>query len=330
MAIQQDLLALMADGQLHSGSELADRLGVTRTAVWKHVRQLEESGLSVTASAGKGYQLDAPLELLDEQRIGADIDAAVTDRLGSLDVLWQTASTSDYLLAAELPAVGSTHVCLAEYQTGGRGRRGRAWLAPVGYGLCLSVGRYFQASPASLSCLGLAVGTGVLRALRQCGAQAAALKWPNDVVLDGRKLAGILIDVRGEAGGPLYAVAGIGINYRVNAAMAAGIAESGGVAPAALVDCGAANVAGRNALAAATISNVCMALEEFEANGFDAFADEWRNADYLFGREVSVLGDAATITGVAQGIAADGRLCVKSGDTLHHMLTGDVSVRAVD
>jgi BirA family biotin operon repressor/biotin-[acetyl-CoA-carboxylase] ligase len=196
--------------------------------------------------------------------------------------------------------------------------------------LCLSVGRYFQASPANLSCLGLVVGTSVLRALKKCGAVDAGLKWPNDVVMGGCKLAGILIDVRGEASGPLYVVAGIGANYQVNAAMAESIAASGGLAPASLVGFGSADVAGRNRVAAELIAEVQRALEQFEDGDFATFAKEWRDADYLFGREISVVGDQETISGVAQGITDDGRLRVKSGETVHHVLTGDVSVRPVD
>jgi BirA family biotin operon repressor/biotin-[acetyl-CoA-carboxylase] ligase len=150
------------------------------------------------------------------------------------------------------------------------------------------------------------------------------------VVVAGHKLAGILVDVRGETGGPLYAVAGIGANYQINAMMAASIVESGGIAPASLRDCGGHKAAARNTLAATVISEVHAALERFEVSGFTALADEWRGADYLLGRDILVTGDKETISGVAQGITDDGRLCVKSGDTMHYILTGDVSVRSVD
>jgi BirA family biotin operon repressor/biotin-[acetyl-CoA-carboxylase] ligase len=326
MSAQQSLLGLLADGALHSGSELALSLDVTRTAVWKHVKQLESLGLEVGASRGKGYQLAAPLELLDRARIESALDAETQEKLNSLELLWTTASTSNYLLDEVAAEPVKLQACLAEYQTGGRGRRGRPWLSPAGHGLCMSVARQFDAAPVSLSCLGLAVGVGILRAVRTCGAHAAQLKWPNDVVVEDRKLAGVLIDVRGETTGPLRVVAGVGVNYLLNNATVDAIAASGGICPTSLSQCVADKLPGRNYASAVLVSEVCKALEQFAEEGFAAFADEWRNADYLHGREISVSGDQQ-IDGTAQGIADDGRLCIQSGGHKHYVMTGDVSVR---
>ncbi|HJP05757.1 MAG: biotin--[acetyl-CoA-carboxylase] ligase [Chromatiales bacterium] len=326
MSAQQALLGLLADGGLHSGTELARSLDVTRAAVWKHVKQLESLGLEVGASRGKGYQLAAPLELLDRAKIESALDADTQDRLDSFKLLWTTTSTSDYLLdkvAAEPPKL---QACLAEYQAGGRGRRGRAWLSPAGHGLCMSVARLFVTTPVSLSCLGLAVGVGTLRALRACGAHTAQLKWPNDVVIAGQKLAGVLIDVRGETTGPLRVVAGVGVNYLLNDTTSDAIAASGGIPPTSLSQCVEDGPPARNYAAATLLNEVCGALEQFAAAGFAAFADEWHEADYLRGREVSINGDQQ-IAGIAQGIADDGRLCVQSGGQTHYVVTGDVSVR---
>ena len=190
MNAQQQLLRILADGELHSGSELADVLGVSRTAIWKQLGQLDSLDLEVSAQAGQGYRLAAPLELLDENSIRAHLTEDFESVCDSLQVLWTSESTSAELLAAGAPEAGKANACLAEYQTAGRGRRGRQWFAPAGHGICLSVGWYFPASPASLSCLGLAVGIGVLRAIHRAGVSNAQLKWPNDIVVDGGKLAG--------------------------------------------------------------------------------------------------------------------------------------------
>lgn len=327
MLTQQRLLGLLADGQLHSGNELAEQLGLSRAAVWKQAGQLQKLGLEVQAQAGQGYRLNAPIELLDKEEIlnslPADMDAGVAE----LEVLWVTESTSDHLLSQGRTLAGRPRACIAEYQSGGRGRRGRQWFAPAGHGLCLSVAWCFPNSPASLSCLGLAVGVGVLRALRACGAPDARLKWPNDLVVAGKKLAGILIDVQGEAGGPLQVVAGIGVNYALDGATRRAIEAAGGLAPAALTDTDPAQRAGRNAAAACLITEVSNVLRQFEQTGFTALATEWLDADYLCGRQVVARTDDGELLGVARGISDDGQLRLDVNGVMQLLVTGDVSIR---
>jgi BirA family biotin operon repressor/biotin-[acetyl-CoA-carboxylase] ligase len=327
MSAQQRLIHLLADGELHSGSELAEVLGVSRTAVWKQLSQLDRLDLDVSAQAGQGYRLSAPLELLDEERIWSAMEKSTRQTCGHPEVLWTSASTSNHLLDLSPPESGSARVCLAEYQTSGRGRRGRQWFAPAGHGICLSVAWRFQSSPASLSCLGLAVGVGVLRGLHKAGVTAARLKWPNDIVIDGRKLAGILIDVQGEASGPLHVVAGVGINFRLNPQTRKFVEANGGIEPASVDEDGGDLTAGRNQLAALLINEICVVCRDFAYAGFTSMADEWAAADYLKGRTIKVVGDNEAVTGVALGISADGRLRVDVDGQELLLVTGDVSVR---
>jgi BirA family biotin operon repressor/biotin-[acetyl-CoA-carboxylase] ligase len=326
MSVQQQLLHLLADGQLHSGSELAAELGVSRSAVWKHIRQLESLELEVAAQAGQGYRLAAPLELFDEAQIVNAMNERTRQLCGAPEILWTSKSTSDHLLKEPAPLAGNAHACLAEYQSSGRGRRGRQWFAPAGHGICLSVAWSFATSPANLACLGLAVGVGVLRAVRAAGAANAQLKWPNDIVVDGCKLAGILIDVQGESGGPLYIVAGVGVNYRLNNFTEEAVAANGGIVPASMTAAG--EVAGRNRTAALLINEICAVLAAFSADGFASLADEWSGADYLAGRKVNVQLDDTVLSGIARGITDDGRLQLETDGKLQLLVTGDVSVRA--
>jgi BirA family biotin operon repressor/biotin-[acetyl-CoA-carboxylase] ligase len=327
MSVQQQLLRLLADGQLHSGSELAAELGVSRSAVWKNVRQLEALELEVAAQAGQGYRLTAPLELLDEAQIVNAMNEHARGLCGAPEILWTAKSTSDHLLQKAASSTGIAQACLAEYQSSGRGRRGRQWFAPAGHGICLSVAWSFATSPANLACLGLAVGVGVLRAVRAAGVTNAQLKWPNDIVVDGCKLAGILIDVQGESGGPLYVVAGVGVNYRLNSSTAEAVAANGGIVPAAMTNA-AGEVAGRNYTAALLINEICAVLATFAADGFSSLAKEWSGADYLAGRTVNVQLDDAVLAGIARGITDDGRLQLETDGKLQLLVTGDVSVRA--
>ena len=324
-------MALLADGQLHSGPELAAALGVSRAAVWKQIRQLGELGIEVKALPGKGYRLALPVELLSADAITAALSPAARDLLTSLDVHWLLDSTSDELLRQPRVAPSRARACIAEYQSGGRGRRGRRWFAAAGEGLCLSVAWCFPQAPASLSCLGLAVGIGVLRALRLAGAEEAQLKWPNDIVLNGQKLAGILVDVQGEAGGPLQVVAGVGVNYALSAATIDSVAAAGGLRPASLnevLPASGESPLGRSRVAAALIDAILEVLREFAAQEFQTLAGEWRAADYLQGHPVTVSADQGSFAGIASGISGDGQLRVLIDGRIREFMTGDVSVRA--
>jgi BirA family biotin operon repressor/biotin-[acetyl-CoA-carboxylase] ligase len=325
--MQRELLKLLADGQQHSGSDLAAAIGVTRAAIWKQVQLLRELGIPVAGQAGRGYSLSVALELLDRDVIVSALPAELRPVIDDLQVLWKTESTSDLLLQRGRTDSGSARICLAEYQTGGRGRRGRQWFAAVGSGICISVGWCFSAAPASLSCLGLAVGIAVLRAVQASGVHNAKLKWPNDLVVEGKKLAGVLVDVQGEAGGPLQVVVGVGLNYAPDLAGAKAVIAAGGLHPVSLTELMDAAPVGRNKVAAELTAAMIEVLQQFERTGFEPLADEWRSADYLRNKVVQfAAGDRETV-GVARGISGDGQLIVESNGQLIKLVSGDVSVR---
>lgn len=329
-ATRQKLFGLLADGGVHSGTDLAARLGVTRAAVWKSIQQLSELGVQVEAEKGQGYRLSQEVELLDEKAIRSYLSGAVLTKLDALEVLWETASTSDYLLARTAPAAAKSRVCLAEFQTGGRGRRGRRWVAAAGHSICLSLVWSFESAPAQLGCLGLAAGVAVLRAARQAGADDALLKWPNDVVVEGAKLAGILVDVQGEAGGPMRAVVGVGLNYGLPGTAVEEVLAGGGLRPTSLYSSGAMPGLSRNAVAAALVNELHSVLESFNSEGFSALAEEWRAADFLSGKSVTVTADGGDQQGRVRGISNDGRLQLETDTGIIHLLSGDVSVRPQD
>jgi BirA family biotin operon repressor/biotin-[acetyl-CoA-carboxylase] ligase len=321
------LLRLLADGELHSGEELAARLAISRAAVWKHLQLLDDWGIELQATPGRGYQLREPLELLDADTIRNLLPQWVAGRLRNLGVYEELVSTSDHLLAvAELPA-GRFDACLAEFQSAGRGRRGRRWLAPFASGLCLSVNWSFRDAPSALSALSLAAGVAILRALRRLDIHGLALKWPNDIVHGRRKLGGILIDMRGEAAGPAYVVVGAGINVRLPQGLRAEL-QAEGIEAAGLVEL-LDQPLGRNALAASLVNEIALALEEFGARGLSAFMDEWQSADDLIDQPVRVLQGAETVEGLARGIDADGALLVDVGGARRRILSGEVTVRAL-
>ena len=321
------LLHALADGRTHSGEELALKFGVTRAAIWKQVAKLADLGLAVEAAPGAGYRLAHGLDLLDVEALRAALEPAVAARLAKLEVFTELDSTNRRLLAAP-PSVGSLDVCIAEYQNAGRGRRGRRWQAPLGSGIALSVGWQFAGVPAEPSALTLAVGVAVRRVLDRVAGITIALKWPNDLVFDERKLGGILLEIQAEAHGGAHVVVGVGLNVALPAALLPSLCDW----PRGAVDLTTALGRApppRAVLAAALVNEIAALLADYPAQGFAAYRTEWRSADYLRGRAVRLDEAAGRLFGTALGIDADGALLVETDGGKRRVVAGDVSVRSV-
>ena len=328
MSARDQLIRLLADGQTHSGTDLAAAAGVTRSAVWKQAHRLTELGLEVTSDRGRGYRISRRLELLDPERIVAGLEPAILASREGLQVGTVTVSTSADLMNQPAPHPGQWRAALAEYQTGGRGRRGRRWLSPFGCGLCLSLAWCYAIAPRELPALSLAAAIAVRRALEMAGAAGVGLKWPNDIVLEDAKIGGILVDVEGDSRGPLRVVIGIGLNFAVPADMARAILAQGGLAAAGLDLATGGRGLSRNAVAAGIINSLVAVLREFGQCGFTPFADEWRRHDSLIGRNVHIHTNGNQVAGIAGGIAPDGALLVEQPDGLAAVYNGEVSLRS--
>jgi BirA family biotin operon repressor/biotin-[acetyl-CoA-carboxylase] ligase len=328
MGIREELVALLADGEVHSGAAIAQLMHCSRTTVWKQLRQLQNLGLEIAAMPGRGYRLLRPIELLDRALMLQHMNAGAVTNLEALDVFGVIDSTSERLRAAAAPGPERLRVVLAEYQTGGRGRRGRRWLSPYGSGLCLSVSWCFSAVPPALSALSLAAGVAVQRALVVYRPVGLGLKWPNDIIAGGRKLGGLLVDVEGESQGPIKAVIGVGINIDVSDQLENELATDLGLQPAGLREFVPSADVSRNVVAANIINQLYAALDEFARTGFASFVDEWKRFDSLRGESVSVQIGARTYEGIASGIADDGALLLRANGKTMNVVSGEVSVRA--
>ncbi|RJQ46114.1 MAG: bifunctional biotin--[acetyl-CoA-carboxylase] ligase/biotin operon repressor BirA [Gammaproteobacteria bacterium] len=321
MPYNRQLLALLADGGFHSGAALAHTLGVSRSAVWKAVHALSAHGVEVYAVPGRGYRLPAPLELLHGDTILAQLSPRARRMLDGLEVHDELDSTSQHLLrnAAAWPGV---HACLAERQTAGRGRRGRAWLSPLGHNIYLSVLWRFEQSPASLGGLSLAAGVAVAQVLRALGVQGLGLKWPNDVVWQGRKLAGILLDLNGEASGPCSVVTGVGLNVMMPQTQGALIDQPWTDLNTIL---GAPVL--RNRCAGRLLERLIVTFDEYARNGLAPFLEPWRAFDTLTGKTVRLQWPQGSATGRVQGVREDGALRLSVNGVMRYYNYGEVSVR---
>ena len=320
------LVALLADGQLHSGEDLATALGVTRAAIWKQMGELRGRGFAIESLDRRGYRLHDPLELLDASIIRRAAESGGFGLPADLEVLFEVDSTNDYLYGRPAPSVESAQVVFAELQYAGRGRRGRDWQAPPGAGLTFSIGWSFQEMPADLPALGLAMGVCVLRVLRRAGAKQAMLKWPNDIVADQRKLGGLLVQVRSEMGGPAYAVVGLGLNLSLPADLSEAVQSDGGI-PATDLRALVPRMPARNELAAHLVAAMIAGLEHFAREGFPAFADDWRRFDSLRDAPVRLTRGDSCLEGTARGADVDGALRLELDGRIKRFLSGDVSVR---
>lgn len=321
------VFAELADGEFHSGEQLAEALGVSRSAVWKAVESLRELGATLHAVRNRGYRLRSGSDALDAARITQLLPAAVRRHVRGIETAWTVDSTNSVLLARPNSPFEVSDAFLAEYQTAGRGRRGRAWLAPPGGSICLSLGWTFREVPHEIGALGLAIGVCALRALRDSGVESAALKWPNDILVEGKKLGGILIELRAESAGPANVVIGIGLNVALGAELLQRIGETG-VAAIDIVSAGLKQPS-RNALAAALIDQAVRGLLAFEKQGLRPFMEEWRSADALRGHQVDVHTLEGVARGLARGIDLHGALVLETPHGVRRFVSGDVTVRAI-
>lgn len=318
------LLSVLAGGGFHSGETLATALGVSRTAIWKHIQSLSNWGLDVYAVRGRGYSLAQPLRLLDRGAILAGIPAPARALITQLELFPVVESTNGYLLDIARRDSGRGRVCLAERQTHGRGRRGRMWVSPFARNLYVSVLWRFQQPPSAIGGLGLAIGIAVADALRAGGAINVGLKWPNDIYWQDRKLGGILLEMFGEAGGPSTVVVGMGVNVDMGSSSTVPTIDQ----PWTDFATAASNPAPcRNTLAALLLREVFSVLETFETCGLSPFVGRWNALDVLKGREVDVRLPTSTVRGVANGIDDDGALLLYTGGQSKRFVSGELSLR---
>ncbi len=296
----EGLIRALADGAVHSKPSLCARLGVSSRRLERDLKALPALGLELVP-VDRGVRLAEPLSLLDAATIRRELTPADRASIEELIVLGQTDSTNTELRRREDHSDGAL-VCLAEYQHAGRGRGRRRWVAPYAGGLCVSLRWGWEQGPRALAGFSLALGVAVARSLAELGFSGIALKWPNDVVARGRKLAGILVESSGDS--PCRVVAGIGLNWRLrsvaNDAIGQPWIDLATLAPAALPD--------RNRLAAGLIHHALAAQAEFAAAGLGPFVAEWQDADAFAGREIAIETGGERVIGRALGIAPDGRL----------------------
>jgi BirA family biotin operon repressor/biotin-[acetyl-CoA-carboxylase] ligase len=325
MSTRAEILRMLSDGAFHSGTDLGKKLGITRAAVCKNIRRLTQSGLDVHRVTGRGYKLDAPLTLLNRSRILKHLGAAAADFRDRLHLIDETDSTNRRL--AELAAPFNSFdgiTCLAETQSRGRGRRGRSWVTTPYHNLMLSMGWRFPGGPALVSGLSLAAGLAVLRALEEYGVGDVGLKWPNDMLWNNRKLAGLLADVQGEASGPTLVILGVGVNGYISRDDAVRIDQ-----PWVDLQEILGGRVDRNRLAALVMRHLRSMFQDFAARGFAPFREEWSSRHLYHLRRVRLIQGEREFNGTVEDIDEHGGLIVRLAKGRQVFHSGEISMRGM-
>ena len=312
---QQALLAVLADGAFHSGEQIGVKLGISRAAISQQIKSLRLLGLEIFSVTGKGYRLNTPLQLLNRESIQQHLNDLPVHTCAVID------STNQYMMA-QLDRWQKGECLLAETQTAGRGRRGRQWHSPFGSQFIMSMYWRLDDGHSAAMGLSLAIGVAVIQALESVGYRDLSLKWPNDIYMARRKLAGILVEMSAAVGGICHLVIGVGVNLNLPDAVIAQLDQPCAHLAEQPV------VVDRNQLSATIIRALRNALALFEKQGLTAFLMDWNRLDIFMQQPVQVLLGNQVIHGIYCGIDEQGNMLLQDHEGMHKFVGGEISLRA--
>ncbi len=317
------LLSILSDNQYHSGTDIGKKLGLTRSGVWKLIKQLETLDIQIQSVTNKGYMIENTLEFLNQEKITAHLSATHLKMLDDFFIFDSIDSTNNYLVAHAKKLNRKNAVCFAEHQTAGRGRLGRSWVSPFLSNIYLSILWNFPFDLPALSGLNIVMGVSIIKVLQQLTKnQDLKLKWPNDVLWNNKKLSGILIDIIGEYNGTCSVVIGIGLNINMSKNLTDEIKK-----PWTAINQITDATLSRNKIAGALLEAIIENVIQFSKSGLTPFIDEWNYFDYLAGKSIKISTGTHSLTGIAQGIDEHGRLLLKlDNNKIETITSGDASI----
>jgi len=320
-AIREQLIKKLVKGDFLSGQILGEELGVSRAAISKHIAALQEMGFDVFSVTGKGYRLAQPIELLNEASILTHLEKHnVTTKV---EVHSLIDSTNSYLMRRLPNQNVPGQVCIAEYQSSGRGRRGRQWISPFGSHIYMSMYWYLEQGMSAAMGLSVVAALAVSDAIKALYQVEVELKWPNDIYFNGVKLAGILIDLEGQAMEPCHCVIGIGLNIKMPAKSAELVDQPWTDLSSAIgVD------VDRNKLAAYIISALLKRLKVHRETGINTMVSQWQTLDFYLNKPVTLITGQKATRGICRGINAQGALMLEVNGQVGPVYGGEVSLRA--
>ncbi|TQV73871.1 biotin--[acetyl-CoA-carboxylase] ligase [Aliikangiella marina] len=315
------LLRTLADGEFHSGEEIANALGVSRATIWKLMKKLESWQIPLYSVTGKGYKIPGGLELLESSWL-REVLTKAGSQFSNIHVLTSVDSTANFIAQHWRENPNKTVVCIAEHQTQGRGRKGRAWISPFAANLYFSIGIQVPLGLSALGGISLAVGISLANTLNRYSNQPIKIKWPNDLLVDNRKLAGILVEASGDSNDKSFLNIGIGLNWNMQTEQGKAI-DQPWINLADLVD----DSCSRSQILADILLELEQAFDAYQSDGLKIVARQWASLSALYRQPVRIVRTNDQLDGIEIGIESSGALKVAtdSGEQIVH--SGEVSLR---
>lgn len=320
-----DVLNRLDHSQFCSGQDLATAFGVTRATVHNCILRIQAMGIAIERVRGKGYRLLQPLDLLKEETIRSKLTPTLSEKLLNLNIQQQIDSTNDYIAKFDLPTAKHFSVVLAEMQTAGKGRRGRAWQSPYAANIYLSVVWNLQKPLSEVGALSPLLAISIVHALRDLAVPGLGLKWPNDIYCHNKKLAGLLIECSGEMNGNTKLIIGIGVNVYMSKQENINIDQQWTDIISHINN----QSITRNDIAACLLNYVIPQLSFFESSEIESLVDDWVQWDVMKDKPVVLHATNEDISGFARGIDKHGHLLLDTEQGLQTISAGDVSLRAL-
>jgi len=324
--IDPRLLEALADGQFHSGQALGRQLRLSRSGVWKQIKALENLGVEVFCVRGRGYRVPGGFDLIEQQQLLEACSAQAQQQLVQIE-LQRFADSTNLMALRDIATAPSGSLYIAEHQSAGRGRRGRQWYSPFAQNLYFSLLWRFDCGAAALEGLSLVVGLSLVEGLEQHGFQGLQLKWPNDLLCQGRKLAGILLEMQGDASAEVNVVIGCGINVAMTSEQ--GLPED--IQPwidlRQLAEQQGFELPSRSELLAAMVSALLANIELFNSQGFDALRERWMSYHAFQDLPVNLHLANREDSGICRGVDQRGALLIEQAGQLTSYHGGEVTLR---
>ena len=312
---------MLSNKEFITGTEIGKRLNISRTAVWKIIKVLNNYGIDIITDSKLGYKIKDELLLLDKDIILKGINSNPVE----LDIFESLNSTNEYLKSVDSSDY-LNHICLSEHQLSGNARLNRSWYSPFAQNIYFSIKHKFKKDISAISGLSLVLGLSIIKSLESLNLPNNFLiKWPNDIYYEDKKILGILTEVIGENNGDCNAIIGVGLNVNMIR-----IPNSNNDNWTSLKKIIGQNL-DRNKICIALINNIVRDLEKFNILGFQHYLDEWKNYDYLAGKRINVTNHGDVIEGQYMGIDKGGNLLIKNkSNKIIALCSGDTSIASIN
>jgi len=319
------IVKLLSDGEFHAGSDIGLQLNISRTAIWKFIKQLQQYNIDIESVKGRGYRLNNPLILLDPKKIKRLL-IAQTKRRVQIESFGSLPSTNSYLVkkSKEQTEVKRKEliICITEHQSEGKGRLHRKWFSPFASNIYFSCKKTVNKDISTLNGLSLVIGLAIIATLQQLGIDDLHVKWPNDILWKSNKLAGCLIEITAESHGCCDIVIGIGINVNMLSANNKLLDQ-----PWISLEKILGQYQDRNKIISLLVENLLVYLDKFNQQGISPFIAEWQRNDYLMGKTIKVNNHGNIIIGTSLGINEKGHLVLKNRNhEVQSYSSGDTSI----